>query len=374
MQWGAASRTFTADGTPPAKPSITDTDPDSPVTDDNNPEVKGSVDAEPLAVRIYSDSDCSGSPLASGTAAQFVSPGITVNVPGDATTNLRATATDAAGNTSGCSSAFPYTEDSIPPAAFNLTSPADGATVNARPELDWQASSDSGSGLDRYEVWIDGAKAASIAADSTTYSPSADLSAGSHAWQVNALDAAGNIREAISRTFDVAPAPPPDETAPPDTTPPDLIAETPKRQKAGKPIKVKLTSDEGARASADGKVIVEEKGKRSSDRRGFKAMKRKLALKTTTAVLTAGETKTLKLRPKGSKKRSTRTLDRIENLVKRGAKANAEIRITATDAAGNTSSLTAKPTISRRAGGTEIHSTPPRILSSWMNISPFTPS
>ena len=53
----------------PRAPSITDTDPDSPAND-NNPEVKGSADSG-STVRIYSTSDCSGTPLATGSAGEF---------------------------------------------------------------------------------------------------------------------------------------------------------------------------------------------------------------------------------------------------------------------------------------------------------------
>ena len=57
----------------PPGPSLTDTDPDSPAND-NNPEVKGSAEAG-STVSIYSTSDCSGAPLATGTAAAFPRPG-----------------------------------------------------------------------------------------------------------------------------------------------------------------------------------------------------------------------------------------------------------------------------------------------------------
>ena len=110
---------YAEDSTAPAAPSLTDTDPDSPAND-NNPEVKGSAQAG-STVRVYSTADCSGTQLASGTAGQLGSPGITVNVPGDQTTNLRATATDGAGNTSACSSALAYTEDSGAPATPSIT-------------------------------------------------------------------------------------------------------------------------------------------------------------------------------------------------------------------------------------------------------------
>lgn len=118
-----------------------------------------------------------------------------------------------------------------------------------------------------------------------------------------------------------------------------LSVQAKKSQKAGKPIKVRVTSDEDASVSAGGKVIVAD-GSRSSGRAALMAKQQKLALKTTKAELTAGETETLKLRPKGSKKKSARTLATIENLVKRGAKAKAKIEVTATNAAGESDSST----------------------------------
>ena len=60
-----------------------------------------------------------------GGRLQRRGPAITASVPNDQTTNLRATATDAAGNVSGCSAPFAYTENSdLPPApAITGTTP-----------------------------------------------------------------------------------------------------------------------------------------------------------------------------------------------------------------------------------------------------------
>ena len=67
-------------------------------------------------MRIYRDAACTIL-SASGTAAQFAAPGIGVTVPSNASTTFWATATDAAGNTSPCStSSLTYVEDSAPPA------------------------------------------------------------------------------------------------------------------------------------------------------------------------------------------------------------------------------------------------------------------
>jgi glucose/arabinose dehydrogenase len=98
---------------PPAKPAITDTDPDSPAND-NHPEVKGTAETG-STVRLYQAADCSGSVEAHGTAAAFGSPGLTASVPDDSTTHLSVTATDPAGNTSRCSDPVDYVEDSTQP-------------------------------------------------------------------------------------------------------------------------------------------------------------------------------------------------------------------------------------------------------------------
>ena len=109
---------YTHDSAPPAAPTIAATSPTSP-SSDNNPSVIGGA-AAGSTVRIYAGT-CSGSPLGTDTAAVFGGAGITVLVDSDSTTQLRATATDAAGNVSNCSAAFAYTEDSTAPAAPTLT-------------------------------------------------------------------------------------------------------------------------------------------------------------------------------------------------------------------------------------------------------------
>jgi hypothetical protein len=85
-------------------------------------------------VNLYATVGCTGSPVASGSAATFGSPGLTVSVTDNTTTTFRATATDAAGNTSTCSSSsVAYQEDSNIPVAptFTGTSPASPANNNS---------------------------------------------------------------------------------------------------------------------------------------------------------------------------------------------------------------------------------------------------
>jgi hypothetical protein len=143
-----AFKTFVIeDSTPPDAPQITDTDPDSPAND-NNPEVKGSAEGG-STVRLYETSDCSGTPEATGSAADFASPGLTASVADDSSTDFRATATDAAGNASPCSDPFAYTEDSTSPAAPQITdTDPDPPANDNNPEL--KGSAEAGSTVKLY--------------------------------------------------------------------------------------------------------------------------------------------------------------------------------------------------------------------------------
>ena len=124
-RYSAASPTgeFTlviTDTTPPAEPTLDSTTPDSPANN-NNPKIVGSAESG-STIRLYTDAACSV-PIGSATAeATFESPGIAVNVTDDSTTTFHATATDASGNTSACSTgSITYVEDSTFPDAPVIT-------------------------------------------------------------------------------------------------------------------------------------------------------------------------------------------------------------------------------------------------------------
>ena len=108
-----ASSTFTVDTKPPAVPRINDTDPNSPANY-NAPRVKGQAEAN-STVMLYKTAGCTGDPVAVGSAARFASRGVVAQVADNSTTLFRATASDAAGNVSACSTARAYVEDSTIP-------------------------------------------------------------------------------------------------------------------------------------------------------------------------------------------------------------------------------------------------------------------
>ena len=117
----------------PLAPLLTDTDPDSPA-DYNEPAIKGSAQAG-ATVRLYTNPTCTGSPAATGTAAQLGGSGIAVTVLDDSTSSFHATATDAEGP-SPCSAGITYEESSVGPGltaaplllATDPPSPADDNT------------------------------------------------------------------------------------------------------------------------------------------------------------------------------------------------------------------------------------------------------
>ena len=107
--------------------------------------------------------------------------------------------------------------DNQPPGEFDLVSPDNDVWLTtAKPTLTWGESNDGGSGVDRYEIWIDGNLNSSVSGTSAT--PSDDLDCGEHEWTVIAYDNVGNSHNASStRTFKIDVDKPVCEiTAPPD--------------------------------------------------------------------------------------------------------------------------------------------------------------
>ena len=100
-----------AGGGPPAAPTVSATSPASPANN-NSPAIIGSA-AAGTTVNLFTNSACTGTPVATGSAATLASPGIPVPVADNSTTTFFATATNGANQTSACStSSVTYVEDS----------------------------------------------------------------------------------------------------------------------------------------------------------------------------------------------------------------------------------------------------------------------
>ena len=107
--------------------------------------------------------------------------------------------------------------DTVAPTAPALSAPDAGVGMTTtRPEFTWAPSSDPqkdgyASGVDRYEVEIDGAVAAthdaSDCSGTCTTSPAADMAPGSHTWRVRAIDQGGNATASAERSLVIHGAP-----------------------------------------------------------------------------------------------------------------------------------------------------------------------
>jgi Ca2+-binding RTX toxin-like protein len=102
------------DPNPTGTPAITGSNPASGAND-NAPEITGTAPVG-STVSLFTSADCSGTPVATGSAGAFSSPGLTVNVADNSTTTLRARATSLdIDGASACSGAFTYVESTFRP-------------------------------------------------------------------------------------------------------------------------------------------------------------------------------------------------------------------------------------------------------------------
>ena len=194
-----ATRGFSVDTAAPQAPTLTATVPASPANN-NSPKVTGSAPAG-TTVKLYSSSDCSGSPVATVTAAELQA-GITVSVPDDSTTSFSATATTVASNTSGCSQPISYVEDSSAPQTSIGSHPASLVNV-ATAHFTFSGEDPAGSGVNGFECRRDGGSWAACSSPQDF----SGLAEGAHSFEVRAIDKAGNADQtpaSFSWTVDTA--------------------------------------------------------------------------------------------------------------------------------------------------------------------------
>jgi hypothetical protein len=135
---------------------------------------------------------------------------------GDSVTNISAsisgTIQDQVGNTmmnftpaSNLSASKTINIDAVGPSAFTLISPSGSASVSTKtPTFSWNASIDSGSGLSKYQLYMDGTlNVDNINNSITSTSPNAELSCGDHAWQIKATDNVGNTNDSDTLNFNI---------------------------------------------------------------------------------------------------------------------------------------------------------------------------
>ncbi len=226
---------YTEDSSPPAAPSIDASTPSSPANE-NAPELAG-LGAAGSTVRLYQSADCTGPVEAQGSAAEFASPGLTATVDDDSDNAFSATATDAAGNTSPCSAAFTYTEDSTAPETTIDTGPS-GETSDSTPSFTF-SSSEPGSS---FQCRFDAAAFGACSGPGAAHTAAAALTEGAHSFEVRATDQAANTDQTpASRSFTVdslAPDAPTIETSTPASPANDNDPELVGSAEAGSTIRI----------------------------------------------------------------------------------------------------------------------------------------
>lgn len=95
-----------------------------------------------------------------------------------------------------------FTIDSDPPVPFSLLSPVNGSVTERTPVFTWQATEDAVSGLDHYELWLDGLLLKDrLSGTSCAIAEQEKLSEGGHTWAIHAVDGAGQIRSSSLFSF-----------------------------------------------------------------------------------------------------------------------------------------------------------------------------
>ena len=147
---------------------------------DNSPAIRGSAPPG-AAIRIFTTPDCTGPPIAEGTAAELEGSGITAPVADDSTTSFRA----SANYSSDCSAPLSYVEDSTAPET-ELESSPDGTTESTTASFAF--SSEPGASF-QCRLDSQNANAWTSCSSPLTYS---SLAVGTHTFEVRAADGAGN--------------------------------------------------------------------------------------------------------------------------------------------------------------------------------------
>ncbi|HET7443888.1 MAG TPA: beta-propeller fold lactonase family protein [Solirubrobacterales bacterium] len=194
-----ATYSWTRDATPPSAPA-----PSIPLDGAANLAPTTSFSWQPSADALSGVS--SYELIVDGAPSATVQPPAcaaicTSNVPGLAngahTWSVRAT--DVAGNASQ-SPVRTFSVDAEPPGLPSLLAPTGAAAVgSARPTLSWVATTDPGSGIDHYEISVDGQTLPSTTA--TSIQVPIALADGNHTWSLVAVDRAGNRSSPASATF-----------------------------------------------------------------------------------------------------------------------------------------------------------------------------
>ncbi|MFZ5443974.1 MAG: Ig-like domain-containing protein, partial [Myxococcota bacterium] len=183
----SGTNSFTIDVTPPAAPVVL-APANGSSTNDTTPTYSGTAEAN-ATVSVIVDGVAIGTTTASATGAWTFTP--TAPLAAGPHT-VRATATDAAGNTSVSSATNTFTVDVTAPAAPVVTTPANGSSTNdTTPTYAGTAEANA-----TVTVIVDGVTVGTTTANASgawSLTPTTALAAGAHTVRATATDAAGNV-------------------------------------------------------------------------------------------------------------------------------------------------------------------------------------
>jgi hypothetical protein len=188
---------------------VTGTDPPSPGTT-TTPKVIGTAEAG-TTVKIYTTSDCTGTVAASGSAASFASPGLTVTVTPGSTTTFHATASNANGPSACSSTSATYTQ--LDPPTVPTVTGTDPASPNASTTPKVKGTASAGSTVSIYTTADCSGSAAATGSAASFASPgiAVTVAAGStttfHATAANAVGTSACSSTSATYTQQSPPAP-----------------------------------------------------------------------------------------------------------------------------------------------------------------------
>jgi hypothetical protein len=213
---------FTVDATAPAAPVVV-TPANGSVTNDNTPTYMGTAEAN-STVTVIVDGVPVGTTTANAAGNWTLTP---ATARPDGPHTVRATSSDAVGNTSPSSNTNTFTVDTTAPTAPVVLTPANSSLTNdSTPMYSGTAEPNS-----TVTVIVNGVSVGTTTANASgawSFTPSTALVAGPHSVRATATDAAGNTSlnsNTNTFTLDITPpaAPvvtkPPNGSATPDTTP-----------------------------------------------------------------------------------------------------------------------------------------------------------
>jgi len=197
------TNTFTIDTTPPAAPVVL-APANASSTSNPRPVISGTAEAN-STVTVIVDGVTLGTTTTSASGAWSFTPS-TALAAGSHT--ARATATDAAGNTSPTSNTNTFTIDTTAPSAPVVSTPANASvTSNNRPVISGTAEANS-----TVTVFVDGSAIGTTTTNASgawSLTPGTALATGTHTVRANATDAAGNVSvDSNTNTFTVDTTPP----------------------------------------------------------------------------------------------------------------------------------------------------------------------